>query len=231
MIRKDIDPLALATKYQQGEPFPHIVIDGFLDEEIATKLADELEVQNVDDWHFDPHSEQVNKWSMPELHRLPVTTSETLREFNDVSTLNFFEKLTGIGPLIPDDQYVGGGVHVTAPGGRLGIHADFNLHPTTGHHRRLNALLFLNRRWNPDWKGQLQLWDSGITRCVKSVDPLFNRLVIFTVTDNSFHGVPEKIDCPPGTRRLSLALYYYTEERPENEKAPFHWATWKQPVK
>ena len=229
MIRKDIDPIALAETYQNGNPFPHIVIDNFLEDWLANKVADSLEQQNVQDWGHDPHVDQVNKWFMSDLKKLTPPVANTLYQFNEPETLNFFEKLTSINSLMPDPSYLGGGVHISGPGGRLGIHADFNLHPKNNQHRRLNALLFLNRNWDPSWKGQLQLWNSELTECVKSVEPIFNRLVVFSVTDQAFHGVPETIVCPANRRRISLALYYYTLDRPEHEKGPFHWASWKNP--
>jgi Rps23 Pro-64 3,4-dihydroxylase Tpa1-like proline 4-hydroxylase len=114
------------------------------------------------------------------------------------------------------------------PGGKLGVHADFNIHPETGMHRRVNALIFLNDGWDPSWRGQLQLWRRDLKGPEVSVDPVLNRLVAFTITDDAFHGVPHRIMCPPDRRRYSLALYYYTADRPEEEKAPFHWAAWQQ---
>jgi Rps23 Pro-64 3,4-dihydroxylase Tpa1-like proline 4-hydroxylase len=136
--------------------------------------------------------------------------------------------MTGIPDLEPDPDFLGGGVHVSHRGGRLQVHADFNLHPVSGHHRRKNALLFLNRDWDPLWNGQLELWERDLSRPVVSINPNFNRLVVFTITDDAFHGVPMTIRCPPSRKRLSLALYYYTLERPDDEKSPFHWATWQQ---
>ena len=140
--------------------------------------------------------------------------------------LDFLERLTGIAPLIADDTFTGGGVHVSSAGGYLDVHADFNLHPDSGLHRRLNALLYLNRDWNPSWGGQLELWDKEATGPQKTIDPLFNRLVVLKIFDEGFHGVPEPLDCPPYRRRLSLATFYYSEDRPEEEKAPFHWSLW-----
>ena len=229
MLNPSHDPIELNKSYVSAGPFPHIVIDNFLQEGVANALADRLESQDISSWYSDHHSEQVNKWWMPDTSRLAQDVSGPLTWFNSQESLGFFEKLTGVPGLIPDDSYLGGGVHVSTSGGKLGIHADFNLHPRTGHHRRLNALLFLNRNWDPSWGGQLELWDEGITSCQKMIDPLFNRLAIFNVTDKSFHGVPRKISCPPDRRRISLALYYYTEDRPEEEKGPFHWASWKRP--
>ena len=61
-----------------------------------------------------------------------------------------------------------------------------------------------------------------MTRCVQKVLPLFNRCVIFSTTSTSFHGHPEPLSCPEGRTRKSLALYYYTRGRPEEEKQAVH---------
>ena len=219
----------LHEQYINNDPFPHVVIDNFLQTSIAESMLSELEEQDISDWEYDPHSEQINKWSMPNLRRLPTFTSKTLEWFNTADCIQLFENLTGISGLIADPQYLGGGVHVTSRGGKLGIHSDFNIHPQYKTHRRLNALLFLNKDWNPDWNGQLQLWSSDMKQCVHSIEPEFNRLVIFNVNDTSFHGVPEMLCCPKEKRRISLALYYYTLDRPEHEKSDFHWALWQKP--
>ncbi|HEY6901128.1 MAG TPA: hypothetical protein VI233_10815, partial [Puia sp.] len=34
---------------------------------------------------------------------------------------------------------------------------------------------------------------------------------------NSYHGHPNPLTCPPDRTRKSMALYYYTNGRPENE--------------
>lgn len=229
MINEFLDPEKMNADYSEGNPFPHIVIDNFLKEEIANSIAQELEGQDVSNWGFDPHVDQVNKWFTSDLSKLQKSTGSALEWFNSHQALSFFEKLTGITSLIADPTYLGGGVHITTTGGRLGIHSDFNIHPNFGLHRRLNALLFLNREWDSAWNGQLQLWTPDMKRCEKSIEPIFNRLVIFNVNDTSFHGVPEFITCPRDKRRISLALYYYTLDRPEHEKGPFHWALWQKP--
>jgi hypothetical protein len=65
--------------------------------------------------------------------------------------------------------------------------------------------------------GHLQLWDEKMERCGAKIAPLFNRMVVFSTTDKSYHGHPDELLCPANVRRNSLALYYYTAERPENE--------------
>ena len=43
-------------------------------------------------------------------------------------------------------------------------------------------------------------------------------MVIFSTTDFSYHGNPEKINCPKNNSRKSIAMYYYSNGRPLNEK-------------
>ena len=62
--------------------------------------------------------------------------------------------------------------------------------------------------------------------CARKIEPISNRLVIFRITDDALHGSPEKWLAPADYSRLSLAFYYYTDDRPEEEKKPFHWANW-----
>ena len=56
-----------------------------------------------------------------------------------------------------------------------------------------------------------------MAHCVRSVSPVFNRCVIFATVENSFHGHPAKLVCPPDESRKCLLLYYYRDEGHELE--------------
>jgi hypothetical protein len=51
---------------------------------------------------------------------------------------------------------------------------------------------------------------------------VFNRTVIFSTTDQSYHGHPHALQCPEGHSRKSLSFYYYTNGRPAHEQSPDH---------
>jgi Rps23 Pro-64 3,4-dihydroxylase Tpa1-like proline 4-hydroxylase len=136
--------------------------------------------------------------------------------------LGFLETLTGIDGLVPDPYFGGGALHQIVPGGFLKVHADFNWHPKLRLDRRLNMLVYLNRGWRPEWGGALELWDGEMAGPVASILPLFNRTVVFTTTDSSFHGHPRPLACPDGTTRKSVSLYYYSNGRPESERSAPH---------
>jgi hypothetical protein len=61
-----------------------------------------------------------------------------------------------------------------------------------------------------------------MTRCEARVAPIFNRVMIFSTTDFTYHGHPDPLQCPEGMTRKSLALYYFTNGRPAEEVAGEH---------
>jgi hypothetical protein len=95
------------------------------------------------------------------------------------------------------------------------MHLDYSVHPITGKERRVNLIIYMNREWEPSYGGDIQLWDSAFTSCVKKVRPVFNRAILFQTSDISYHGLPEPITCPEGEGRKSIAIYYVSEPRPE----------------
>lgn len=227
----------LSFNYKNSLPFPHIVIDNFLERKIAEIAHNELSKLEV--WDYDPTDysklAQQNKFFMPSpnyevdleiMRKDSVTAFQILQFLNSDITLRFLEKLTGIENLIPDPTFTGGGYHKIKKGGKLAIHADYNIHPHTKLHRRINLLVYLNPNWVEEWGGNLELWNKTLTEKTHEIAPMFNRAVIFNITDDAYHGHPEPLKCPDNEARYSMALYYFTEDRPEEEKNSEHSALW-----
>ena len=78
--------------------------------------------------------------------------------------------------------------------------------------RRCNLILFLNEGWDDTWRGAVELWDPSMKARVVRIAPLFNHAIVFSTTEESYHGYPDPLTCPPGVTRKSIALYYYTVE-------------------
>ena len=210
----------LADRYCFAEPFPHIVLDNFLPDDVARlALAHFPEQRLKSDRVFDigyagHHKRQI----------LPAECDAQARAlfnfFNSQPMLAFLEGLSTIQGLIPDPYFVGGGYHETARGGKLGIHADFRINEQLHLHRRMNVIIYLNERWNPEWGGSLELWDRAMEhRCV-AIEPIFNRCVIFNTDADSYHGHPDPIQTPEHVFRRSIALYYYTASKEIYNEVP-----------
>ncbi len=67
-------------------------------------------------------------------------------------------------------------------------------------------LIYLNRDWQEDYGAHLELWDAGLTACRKRILPVFNRTVVFSTTDGSYHGHPHPLTSPAGVTRKSISL-------------------------
>lgn len=202
-----------AKEYSLADPCPHIVFDDFLPVSVTDQLASEFPSRGDIEWRtFDNTNE--SKLSCSDERSFGPTTRHVIGEFNGPAFLAFLETLTNIHGLIPDPYLRGGGLHRIERGGFLKIHADFNRHTHLNLYRRLNVLFFLNKDWKEGYGGHFELWDREMKECRKRIAPIFNRCVIFTTSEESFHGHPDPLDCPPGCARKSIALYYYTSEAP-----------------
>lgn len=222
------DPTALsllAEKYREpyrtALPFPHCVIDRFLPQEVADRLLDEFPGKSDIVWEAS-NGEQEVKYHSEDETQFPPFIRHVLYACHSSVFVTFLEKLTGIDGLIADPHVRGAGITYIARGGKLGIHADFNRNKRLKLDRRLNLLLYMNKDWKEEYGGHIELWSRDMKTCVKKVLPVFNRCLIFSTTDDAFHGHPDPLSCPEDRMRQSLSLYFYSNGRPEEERSEVH---------
>jgi hypothetical protein len=205
-----------ARAYANADPFPHIVFDDFFSPAALAPVLAEFPGPDAIAWRkFDDYHE-VKLASRAETQLGPATKT-LIHRMNSSPFIEFLERVTGIEGIVPDPHLEGGGLHQILPGGKLGVHADFNRSLRLKLDRRLNVLLYLNDDWKEEYGGHLELWDREMKECKKRVLPVLNRMLIFSTTDFSYHGHPNPLTCPPGRSRKSIALYYYTNGRPASE--------------
>jgi len=239
ILTATVDPEVLnraeefAKEFAQAQPFRHVVVDNFLQAEFCQSLMRDFppfDAVNA----LNERGEVGNKATQPDIARL----SPAYRRFDllmrDPAFLDFMGKIAGIADLLYDPDYVGGGTHETRDGGDLDLHIDFNYHPRRPWHRRLNLIVFLNPEWDGAWGGCLELHRNAWVpepESVRSVIPLANRAVLFETTEASWHGFT-RVTLPPARRdlsRRSLAVYFYTRQRPEAETSTPHATVYVPP--
>ena len=219
-------------RYLSSNPFPHIVLKDFFNPEMLDGVLREFPdlLKMNDSKIYDTPLEK--KLTVKQDYIFGKQTKIFLNFLNSQPFLRFIQILTGINEtLLGDPYFEGGGLHQIKRGGYLKVHADFNKHKLTGLDRRVNILIYLNKNWKNDYGGHLELWDRDMKFCVKRIIPEFNTVVIFNTTDYTYHGHPNPLNCPEEMRRKSLALYYFSNGRPETEinpELPIHSTLFKE---
>lgn len=222
LLNSTINLSKLATQkkseYNTGNPFPSIVLDNIFDTHFLESVLDEF--PNLDQLAEDKYNDenQSQKQTLSSYEKMGTKSQRLIDYLNSAPFLDFLQTLTGImEPLIPDPRLEGGGYHETKTGGFLRLHVDFNKHYKTKLDRRLNLLLFLNKNWEDEYGGEVELWNESLSEKGLCALPLFNRMVIFDTTSSSFHGQPSPLTCPETISRKSIAIYYYSNGRPQSE--------------
>ena len=227
----ELDIHDLHSRFQNADPFPHVVLER---EQVEQVLGADLLQQLADDFPaFEPENARddygnVNgKAVRTDVRDLGSAYRDLDATVQSQRFLDLISRITGIPHLLYDPDYVGGGTHENLTGTELNYHIDFNYHPARKWHRRLNLILFLNEQWDPAWGGVLQLhrnaWEDSGTPDVEVI-PAFGRAVIFETSERSWHGFEAVAAAPDGSvlSRRSVALYFYTEDRPLDEVFPEH---------
>lgn len=207
-------------------PFDHWVVDNFFDINTAMQLASDFYEYDDPRWLTQHSNDLENKRISTHWDGYPKSIYSAFFYLCSKEFIDQLEKLTGIEGLVSDYGLHGGGMHIhSGTTGKLNLHQDAELHPKLGLKRKLNIVIYLNPNWDTSWGGSLQLWSADSSgnpgNLVKELEPSFNRAVIFDTTQNSWHGLPEKLSAPEGQNRKSLALFYYipSETTPSGTRA------------
>jgi Rps23 Pro-64 3,4-dihydroxylase Tpa1-like proline 4-hydroxylase len=218
----------LRRQFNSAVPFRFVKIDNFLDPASAKEVAAAYPSFESAEEHgktFTAVNER-RKIQVTDASVYPAPVAQLNRLLASQEFLADLSHVTGIPNLLADEQLIGGGMHLTGPGGRLDVHVDFNLIEDRKLHRRLNLLLYLNPVWNDSWGGHIQLWDKDVKICRQAFAPALNRCVIFETSEISFHGVVPVSPAAPYPR-ISFAAYYYTREAPQNWDGKAHSTIFK----
>jgi 2OG-Fe(II) oxygenase superfamily len=212
--------------FRQAQPFPHVAIDKFLDDDVCESLLRDFPAFE-DKYAMNEHGTVGRKAVVERVSKISSSYKAFYDYINSAPFLNAMSALTGIPDLIADPTLFGGGTHENLDGQGLNVHVDFNIDERRMLHRRLNLLVYLNPVWEEAWGGAIELHSDPqqpVVDRVTSFVPLFNRAVLFETSEYSWHGF-RRIALPPDRKHLSrksFSIYLYTKDRPAEEVVASH---------
>lgn len=212
----------IVEKIQNAElfstPIDHIVIDDFLPEEFAHDLSHEFGDYDDDHWHKYSNTIEekrtCNQWNLFKTKTYTYFQLICSELVNKAISKKFNIEMEA------DYGLHGGGQHIHSKMGNLNPHLDYSIHPKIGAERRLNAIYYLTDEHEEGDGGHFGLWGNGSAKepgdLIKEYAPLFNRLVLFNTSQQSWHGL-SRVYAPKANRyRKSLATYYVSTPREES---------------
>jgi hypothetical protein len=220
--------------YLGAQPYPHVVLDGFLGDEPSAALARAFPDAAHPGWKRRDHAEQAARLGQLQRSGFEGVATELrglLGELAGMAFLDFLAALTGRRDLIADPHYTGAGPIATLPGGHLALHIDFNRDSARHLDRVVSVLYYLPVQWEAAWGGELELWDRARTRCEVAIAPIRDRLVVMAYGEDHWHGHPSPLRCPEGQVRAVVTAHYYAvrtsgEAGEPDDNAHAHGAIW-----
>ncbi len=209
------------TKFKNNKPFDHCICENFFKKNIAKKL--ELSFPKYNEKFLHEYNNPIeNKKTLNSWNYFSPIFYEIFTMLNSNEFISFLEKNLKIKKLYPDYGLNGGGLHISKKSGKLNPHLDYNIHPKMFLQRKLNIIVYLTSNWKKKWGGELGFYESNKNRSsskklIKNIDLKFNKAVLFDTTQESWHGIVNKLDTPKNVYRKSLAIYYLTNAATNTE--------------
>lgn len=203
-----------ARQFQNAHPFPHLVVDDFLEPTVAEQAyANFPEMEKMDALkdirQYKAQDPNISNFD-------PIFGKIIFDHLNAARFLEIVERISGIRDLKPDQKLYAAGLAQSTDGGFLNVHVDNSSHPVQSWYRRINILVYLNPHWSEEKGGHLELWSQNMSELI-AILPSFNRMVMFATNKSSWHG-HRRVNTPDGDTRKSINIYHFTEESPDGSQ-------------
>lgn len=203
--------------YQTTAPFPHTHIDRIFSPQLAYEA--QQAVFSIPDSAWDRYDNVFEqKWTLRDKSAFPEPIMKLFRDLESDAWLEQVSALVGT-PVSLDTERHYWGVHKYDKGDSLKIHVDAGVHPILKKKKMVTLGVYLSRCWEEDNGCGLEIWDgdsaeqdtSLLHKRVATIAPMFNRAVIFTNTDKSWHGNPSKASGTSLSTLIFLTISYLSD--------------------
>lgn len=206
-LERDSEAIKAEFHAESGIGTRFCAIDDLLPVDIAHKISKAF-----------PASEKMRlldsfrerKYTSKAMDEFDPLISDITFAFQDARVVEKVAELTGIRDAVGDPHLYAGGISAMERGHFLQPHLDNSHDGDQKNYRVLNLLYYITPDWKAENGGNLELWDEDVTAPIE-IPSLFNRLVLMSTNDKSWHSVNEvKAD----SRRCCISNYYFSPHSP-----------------
>jgi Rps23 Pro-64 3,4-dihydroxylase Tpa1-like proline 4-hydroxylase len=198
---------ALRAQWSSASPVRHFFIDDLLpsDSVLAVHHAIPPKATLVR-----KKSLRESKWVGVSIDRYHPSIGEHLLAFQRPEVIDAIARITGLRSMEADPSLYASGISLMERGDFLNPHIDNSHDGDQRLYRVLNLLYYVSPGWSIDRGGNLELWTGALDRPTV-IESRFNRLVVMTTDDTSWHSVQRVIS---NEARICFSNYYFSAVAP-----------------
>ncbi len=206
-LDRDAEKISADFYADKGINTKFTAIDDLLPEKLARKIFTSYppltEMRLLDSF-------REKKYTSKSMEKFDPLIGDITFAFQDERVIKKVAELTGIKDPKGDPNLYAGGISAMGKGHFLQPHLDNSHDLEQENYRVLNLLYYVTPNWNAKNGGNLELWDEKVTTAIE-IPSLFNRLVLMSTNDKSFHSVNEvKVE----GARCCVSNYYFSPHSP-----------------
>jgi Rps23 Pro-64 3,4-dihydroxylase Tpa1-like proline 4-hydroxylase len=195
-------------------------LDNLLPKEVA------LEIYNK----FPTQEETVQKKNLRErkhiayqMDKYDSLLEEVIYAFQDKKNVDLIASICGVREVFADESLYAGGLSLMGKDSFLNPHLDNSHDKDRVRWRVLNLLYYVTPDWEYTWGGNLEVWPKGVKEKQITIENKFNRLVVMTTHQKSWHSVSKVL---ANKTRCCVSNYYFSNV-PLSTSDQFHVTTFR----
>ena len=196
----------------------------YLDDLLPAELA--LEIHNK----FPTTEKAVRKKNLREfkftayqMDQYDSLLEELIYAFQDEKVIQLISEICDLEEVYGDENLYAGGLSLMEKDNFLNPHLDNSHDKDRERWRVLNLLYYVTPNWTLENGGNLEVWPNGLKQVQTTIESKFNRLVVMTTHQKSWHSVSKVLK---EDIRRCVSNYYFSNT-PLLESDTFHVTTFR----
>ena len=148
---------------------------------------------------------------------------ELIYAFQDEKVIQLISEICDLEEVYGDENLYAGGLSLMEKDNFLNPHLDNSHDKDRERWRVLNLLYYVTPNWTIENGGNLEVWPNGLKQAQTTIESKFNRLVVMTTHQKSWHSVSKVLK---EDIRRCVSNYYFSNT-PLLESDTFHVTTFR----
>jgi Rps23 Pro-64 3,4-dihydroxylase Tpa1-like proline 4-hydroxylase len=149
-----------------------------------------------------------NKYVAYQMDKYHPLLEEVIYAFQEPNVVALVAEICQIKAVLPDENLYAGGLSLMAKDNYLSPHLDNSHDKDRQLWRVLNLLFYVSPNWKLENGGNLELWDENVSAKQSEIVSKFNRLVVMSTHQKSWHSVNKVL---VDDVRCCVSNYYFSE--------------------